>query len=90
MQRENWEFETHNLQNAFGKTLASAYSARASTFAGVSTPVTWDEIDAGVSPRDYTVPTIAARLDAIGDLWAALRASKGADLRAVARLVGRP
>ena len=78
------------LQNAFGKTLASAYSARASTFAGVSTPVTWDEIDAGVSPRDYTVPTIAARLDAIGDLWAALRASKGADLRAVARLVGRP
>src|SRR5439155_18871739 len=34
------------LQNALGKTLASAYSARASEFAGVSTPITWDEVDA--------------------------------------------
>src|SRR4030095_1325275 len=40
------------MQNALGKTLASAYSARASEFAGVSTPLTWDEVDEGVSPRD--------------------------------------
>ncbi len=33
------------LQNIPGKTLACAYSARASAFAGVSTPLTWDEID---------------------------------------------
>jgi len=71
------------LQNARGKTLASAYSARASAFAGVSTPVTWDEIDEGVSPRDFTIRTTAARLEAVGDLWAPLRRSKGADLRAV-------
>ncbi len=38
------------LQNILGKTLACAYSARASDFAGVSTPLTWDEVEAGVDP----------------------------------------
>ena len=71
------------LQNIRGKTLASAYSARASEFAGVSTPLTWDEVDAGVSPKDFTVKNFAERIAAVGDLWAALRTSKGADLRAV-------
>ena len=71
------------LQNIKGKTLASAYSARANDFAGVSTPLTWDEIDEGVSPKDFTVRNFEARLKAAGDLWAPLRKSKGADLRAV-------
>lgn len=71
------------MQNARGKTLASVYSARASEFAGVSTPVTWEEIEAGVSPKDFTIRSFAARLDSVGDLWAALRKAKGADLRAV-------
>ena len=71
------------LQNVRGKTLASAYSARANDFAGVSTPVTWEEIDNGVKPQDFTIRTVAGRLEAAGDLWAPLRRSKGADLRAV-------
>jgi bifunctional non-homologous end joining protein LigD len=71
------------LQNIRGKTLASAYSPRASDFAGVSTPLTWEEVESGVSPKDFTVRTFAARLDEVGDLWAALRQSKSADLRAV-------
>ncbi len=71
------------LQNILGKTLASAYSVRANDFAGVSTPLTWAEVDEGVSPKDFTLPTFAARLAAAGDLWAALRKAKGADLRAV-------
>jgi bifunctional non-homologous end joining protein LigD len=71
------------LQNVQGKTLASAYSARASEFAGVSTPLTWDEIEEGVSPKDFTIRNFAERLEAAGDVWAALRKSKGADLRAV-------
>ena len=50
------------MQNALGKTLASAYSARASEFAGVSTPITWDEVDAGVSPRDFTVANFDQRI----------------------------
>ena len=68
-----------------GKTLATAYSARASEFAGVSTPLTWDEVDAGVDREDFTIGTVPARLSATGDLWAALRKSKGVDLEAVSR-----
>ena len=36
------------LQNIYGKTLAAAYSARASEFGGVSTPLTWTEVHEGV------------------------------------------
>jgi len=64
------------MQNALGKTLASAYSARASEFAGVSTPLTWDEVDEGVSPRDFTVANFDQRIKSAGDPWAALRKSK--------------
>jgi bifunctional non-homologous end joining protein LigD len=77
------------LQNIRGKTLASAYSARANEFAGVSTPVTWDEIDEGLSPKDFTIRNFASRLAAAGDLWAALRKAKGADLRAVMKYAER-
>jgi bifunctional non-homologous end joining protein LigD len=71
------------LQNIRGKTLASAYSARASEFAGVSTPLAWHEVQDGVDPRDFTIRTVPARLETIGDLWAPLRKGKRADLRAV-------
>jgi bifunctional non-homologous end joining protein LigD len=71
------------LQNIRGKTLACAYSARASEFAGVSTPLTWKEVDEGVSPKDFTIRNFADRIAEAGDVWAALRKSKGADLRAV-------
>ena len=78
------------LQNILGKTLATAYSARASEYAGVSTPLTWDEIDAGIRREDFTIATMGARLKQVGDLWAVLRTSKGIDLSRVARQVGRP
>jgi bifunctional non-homologous end joining protein LigD len=71
------------LQNVRGKTLASAYSARATDFAGVSMPIAWEEVDKGVSPRDFTIRTADERLRDAGDLWAPLRRSKGVDLRAV-------
>jgi bifunctional non-homologous end joining protein LigD len=74
------------LQNIKGKTLASAYSARANDFAGVSTPLTWDEIEEGVSPKDFTIQNFAERLENVGDLWAPLLRSKGADLRAIMSL----
>ena len=77
------------LQNIKGKTLASAYSARANEFAGVSTPLTWEEVEEGVSPKDFTLRNFAARLDDAGDLWAGLRKSKGADLRAVMKYAKR-
>jgi bifunctional non-homologous end joining protein LigD len=71
------------LQNIRGKTLATAYSARASEHAGVSTPLTWDEIEAGVDRRDFTMRTVPARVAALGDLWARLAAGPPADLGAV-------
>ena len=71
------------LQNIKGKTLASAYSARANAFAGVSAPVTWDEMDEGVTPQDFTMRNFAGRLAEVGDLWAALRKAKAPNLKAV-------
>jgi bifunctional non-homologous end joining protein LigD len=71
------------LQNILGKTLACAYSARASDFAGVSTPLTWEEVETGVDPRDFTIVTAPARFREVGDLWARLRTSKPAKLETV-------
>ena len=74
------------LQNIYGKTLACAYSARASAFAGVSTPLRWSEVHegvkAGLAPQDFTMRSIFARLAAVGDLWAGLRESEPANLEA--------
>jgi bifunctional non-homologous end joining protein LigD len=71
------------LQNILGKTLATAYSARASDFAGVSTPLSWDEIDATLDPREFTIVTAPKRFEKMGDLWAPLRTKKPANLEAV-------
>ncbi len=73
------------LQNIMGKTLAAAYSARASAYAGVSTPLTWQEVDEGVRREDFTIQTAPERFARVGDLWEALRQSKGADLSSVSR-----
>ena len=54
------------LQNILGKTLATAYSARASDYAGVSTPLTWDEVDEGVRREDFTIKTIGAQAETGG------------------------
>jgi bifunctional non-homologous end joining protein LigD len=73
------------LQNSLGKTLATAYSARASEYAGVSAPLSWDEVDAGVRHEDFTIQSMPARLRRVGDLWAILRKAKGVNLSRVAR-----
>jgi bifunctional non-homologous end joining protein LigD len=70
------------LQNIQGKTLACAYSARQSAFAGVSTPLTWKEIHHRPKPQDFTIDTIEARVKKVGDLWSKMRNHKGTDLRA--------
>jgi bifunctional non-homologous end joining protein LigD len=75
------------LQNILGKTLATAYSARASDYAGVSTPLTWDEVDQGLDPRDFTIRTAPARFRKAGDLWKPFRTSKPVDLKAILRRI---
>jgi bifunctional non-homologous end joining protein LigD len=71
------------LQNIEGKTLATAYSARASEYAGVSTPLTWTEVAGAIDPRDFTIRTAPARFRKTDDLWAGLRTGAAADLQAV-------
>jgi bifunctional non-homologous end joining protein LigD len=56
-------------QNRWGSTLASIYSVRPNAFAGVSTPVTWEEIEDGIEVADFRIDNIAARLKKVGDLW---------------------
>jgi bifunctional non-homologous end joining protein LigD len=73
------------LQNILGKTLATAYSARASSFAGVSTPLRWEELDDDIDPHDFTIVSAPARFREVGDLWARLRTGKPADLETVFR-----
>jgi len=58
------------LQNAKGKPLAAVYSARAHPGATVSTPVTADELMNGnIDPEAWTIKTLFARLQTVGDLW---------------------
>lgn len=55
-------------QHGENRTLIAAYSARATKFATVSTPLTWLEIERGAVPEDFTVLNVADRLRQIGDL----------------------
>jgi bifunctional non-homologous end joining protein LigD len=77
------------LQNILGKTLATAYSARASDFAGVSTPLTWEELDEPIDPHDFTIETAPRRFDGRPDLWVRLRTVRPANLEAVFRKYAR-
>ena len=71
------------LQNILGKTLACAWSARASEYAGVSMPITWDEVAAGVDPRDFTIRTAPDRFASAGPLWSRFLKSRPVDLHGV-------
>jgi len=55
-------------QNAKDRTVASAYSVRATPDARVSTPLRWDEVP-DCSPEAFTVSTVPARFAAMGDPW---------------------
>ena len=56
-------------QNAWGRTLASVYSVRPVEQATVSAPVTWEELEQGVSLSDFTMDTMPARIRRVGDLF---------------------
>lgn len=64
-------------QNTFSKTTIAVYSMRAREWPTVSTPLTWPELDAAVAAADraalrFEAPDVLRRVDAHGDLFAAL------------------
>jgi bifunctional non-homologous end joining protein LigD len=68
-------------RNGWSATFAAAYTVRARAGAPVSAPCTWSEVERGeVGPRSFTLPSMAGRLAAVGDLWSDLPAS-GQSLR---------
>lgn len=69
-QRGEQIFVDYN-QNARDRTIASAYSARRTPRATVSTPLTWDEL-ADAEPDDLTIATVPALLARRGDPMASL------------------
>ena len=55
-------------QNAFDRTVASAYSVRATPDARVSTPLRWDEV-VDCRPGNFTIATVPERFAELGDPW---------------------
>nr|WP_156624685.1 DNA polymerase domain-containing protein [Mycobacterium sp. 852002-30065_SCH5024008] len=55
-------------QNAKDRTVASAYSVRATPDARVSTPLLWDEVTERL-PEEFTIDTVPGRFAAMGDPW---------------------
>ena len=76
-------------QNAWGRTLASAYSPRPRPRATVSAPLTWEELDAGAQIDDFDLRNMPARIARVGDLWAPLLAEERRfDLAPLLRSIG--
>jgi hypothetical protein len=71
-----WKEERHGVfidynQNAKDRTVAAAFSVRPRPDARVSTPLTWEEIDA-CNPADFTLKTLPAWFMANGDRHAGI------------------
>lgn len=57
------------MQNARGKTIAAAFSARARPGATVSMPLTWKQIKKGVKIADFTIVNVPGLIKKNGQAW---------------------
>jgi bifunctional non-homologous end joining protein LigD len=74
-----WKEERHGVfldynQNAKDRTIAGAYSVRATPDARVSAPITWEELP-DCDPRAFTLRTMPERFATLGDLHAGMDAA---------------
>ena len=77
------------LRNGRGATAVGAYSPRARPGAPVSTPVSWEEVEQGVRPDEFTVETVPQRLSALpSDPWAEIGKIRQTISATVRRQVG--
>jgi bifunctional non-homologous end joining protein LigD len=67
--------------NRQGANIAAAYSLRPEPRAPVSTPLTWDDVEAGgFEPQDFRIDNVWERFARVGDLWAPVREGPAQDL----------
>jgi bifunctional non-homologous end joining protein LigD len=57
-------------QNGRGRTIVAPYTLRAIDGAPVAMPISWDEVDASLDPRAFTLRNAVARAEKLGDLLA--------------------
>ena len=78
------------LQNGHGKLLAAPFTARPVPGALASAPLLWDEVDASLDPRAFTIKTLPERMSAFGrDPLAPVLAEKPDLPTALTRLAAR-
>ena len=65
-------FIDHNM-NRSGANISAVYSMRPEVGATLSTPLTWDEVEAGVTPQDFRIDTVWERFARLGDLFEPVR-----------------
>ncbi|HEX9122898.1 MAG TPA: non-homologous end-joining DNA ligase [Actinomycetota bacterium] len=81
-------FIDHNM-NRSGANIAAVYSLRPEPGATVSTPLTWDEVERGVTPQDFTIETVWKRSRKVGDLFEGVR-TRPQDLTPALEAFGLP
>ena len=68
--RQKQQVYVDAMQNARGKSIAAAYTARAKPGATVSMPLTWKQIEKGVKISDFTIKNVPGLIKKNRDAWA--------------------
>jgi bifunctional non-homologous end joining protein LigD len=68
------------LQNRRGQTIASVYSLRPKPGGTVSTPLFWNEVKKGLSPKEFTIYNTLDRVNKVGDIFKEIL-GKGIDIK---------
>jgi bifunctional non-homologous end joining protein LigD len=77
-------------RNGYGATFAAPYAVRAKPGAPVSAPCSWHEVEERqVGPRTFSLRTLPARIEQVGDLWGALLTDRRPLGPAISRLADR-